>query len=255
MRATSSSSSTSPTPCAPTNAATTSHIKDYIENAGSKALLLTATPYNIRFRDVANQFGLYIDDDDDLGLQPLSAMQPNPRLAERVDGKINTLLAFRKSEEADDWKRLMSEHLVRRTRSFIRNNYAKIDPRTAAITCSSPTAVGSTFRSALRSRSSTRSVTTTPAAIMASDNTLNTIDGLAAAPVQPRSLSRRVSERKTADETATGRAPRARQRSPDRLHPHRPLQAPVIVRPLVHAVTQAPPRPQRDVALRHRERS
>ncbi len=32
-------------------------IKDYIENAGSKVLLLTATPYNIRFTDVANQLG------------------------------------------------------------------------------------------------------------------------------------------------------------------------------------------------------
>ena len=63
------------------------HIKDYIENAGSKVLLLTATPYNIRFTDVANQLGLYIDDDDDLGLQPLSAMQKNPRLADQVDGR------------------------------------------------------------------------------------------------------------------------------------------------------------------------
>ncbi|MFC7597577.1 helicase-related protein [Terrabacter sp. GCM10028922] len=103
-------------------------IKDYIQNAGSKVLLLTATPYNIRFLDVANQLGLYIDDDDDLGLQPLSAMAKNPKLAESVDFKTNTMLAFRKSEEADDWKRLMSEHLVRRTRSFIRANYGKVDP-------------------------------------------------------------------------------------------------------------------------------
>jgi hypothetical protein len=34
--------------------------------------------------------------------------------------KINTLAAFRRSDHAEDWRRLMSDHLVRRTRSFIR---------------------------------------------------------------------------------------------------------------------------------------
>lgn len=102
-------------------------LHDYIRDRNSKVLLLTATPYNIRFRDVANQLGLYIDDDDDLGLQPVIALSKDPGLADRVDGKTNTMLAFRKSEEPDDWKRLMTDHLVRRTRSFIKNNYALID--------------------------------------------------------------------------------------------------------------------------------
>jgi hypothetical protein len=43
----------------------------------------------------------------------------------KVDGKINTLAAFRRSEEAEDWKRLMSDHLVRRTRSFIKRTAKK----------------------------------------------------------------------------------------------------------------------------------
>ena len=30
-------------------------------------LLLTATPYNLAFTDVANQIGLYLDEDDDVG--------------------------------------------------------------------------------------------------------------------------------------------------------------------------------------------
>lgn len=102
-------------------------LQDYIHANESKALLLTATPYNIRFRDVASQLGLYLDDDDDLGISPSQAMAADPRLIDRVDGKITTLAAFRHSEEADDWKRLMSEHLVRRTRSFIRDNYAHRD--------------------------------------------------------------------------------------------------------------------------------
>ena len=95
-------------------------IHQYIRANGSKVLLLTATPYNLAFTDVANQIGLYIDDDDDLGIVPTEAIRRDPALTGKVDGKINTLTAFRKSEEPDDWKRLMSDHLVRRTRSFIK---------------------------------------------------------------------------------------------------------------------------------------
>lgn len=102
-------------------------IRDYIQSNESKALLLTATPYNLRFRDVANQLALYLDDDQDLGIAPTHALHQDPNLIDRVDGKITTLAAFRHSEDADDWKRLMSEHLVRRTRSFIRKNYALKD--------------------------------------------------------------------------------------------------------------------------------
>ncbi|WP_417541354.1 helicase-related protein [Microbacterium maritypicum] len=100
---------------------------DYIRNYDCRVLLLTATPYNIRFKDVGNQLGLYIDPDDDLGLQPVVAMSMDDRFAEKLDGKTSTLEAFKRSEEPDDWKRLMSEHLIRRTRSFVRKNYALVD--------------------------------------------------------------------------------------------------------------------------------
>ena len=82
----------------------------------------------MRFTDVANQLSLYIGEDDDLGLEPREALKKNPGIRDRVDGRTNTMLAFRKSEEAEDWKNLMSEHLVRRTRSFIKSNYGKTDP-------------------------------------------------------------------------------------------------------------------------------
>ncbi|KQX09285.1 NgoFVII family restriction endonuclease [Streptomyces sp. Root431] len=95
-------------------------IHQYIRANASKVLLLTATPYNLAFTDVANQIGLYIDEDDDLGIVPTAAILADPSLVAKVDGKINTLTAFRRSEEAEDWKRLMSDHLVRRTRSFIK---------------------------------------------------------------------------------------------------------------------------------------
>jgi len=100
-------------------------IQDYIRRNGSKVLLLTATPYNLAFADVANQIGLYIADDEDLGIQPTAAMALDPGLADKVDGKVTTLAAFRRSEEAEDWKRLMSDHLVRRTRSFIKRTAKK----------------------------------------------------------------------------------------------------------------------------------
>jgi superfamily II DNA or RNA helicase len=102
-------------------------IRDYIQRNESKVLLLTATPFNIRFADVANQLALYVDDDDDLGIAPLNALREDPNIADSVDSKTTTLAAFRKSEDADDWKRLMSEHLVRRTRSFIESSYSKTD--------------------------------------------------------------------------------------------------------------------------------
>lgn len=100
-------------------------IQDYVRRNGSKVLLLTATPYNLAFADVANQIGLYIDDDEDLGIQPTAAMAQDPTLVDKVDGKITTLAAFRRSEEPEDWKRLMSDHLVRRTRSFIKRTAKK----------------------------------------------------------------------------------------------------------------------------------
>ena len=104
-------------------------LKDYIQRNDSKVLLLTATPFNIRFKDVANQLGLFLDDDSDLGLQPIAAMALNSEFAKKMDHKTTTLAAFKKSDEADDWKRLMSEHLIRRTRTFIKNNYALKDEK------------------------------------------------------------------------------------------------------------------------------
>ena len=103
-------------------------IHEYIRANDSKVLLLTATPYNKRYLDVANQLSLFIDEDVNLGISPMEAITKNPKIIDMVDGKVATLAAFRKSEEASDWRRLMSEHLVRRTRTFIRQNYASVDP-------------------------------------------------------------------------------------------------------------------------------
>jgi superfamily II DNA or RNA helicase len=100
-------------------------IQAYIRRNDAKVLLLTATPYNLDFADVASQLALYLSDDEDLGIVPATALAADPTLATRVDGKINTLAAFRRSGEPDDWRRLMSDHLVRRTRTFIKRTAKK----------------------------------------------------------------------------------------------------------------------------------
>ena len=41
---------------------------------------------------------------------------------------MRSLAAFEKSEYADDWRDLMRLYMVRRTRSFIQDNYAQADP-------------------------------------------------------------------------------------------------------------------------------
>ncbi len=152
-------------------------IRDYIRANDSKTLLLTATPYNIRFRDVANQLALYIDEDDDLGIAPTHALAQDKKLSDKVDGKTTTLAAFRRSEDPDDWKRLMSEHLVRRTRTFIKNNYAHADHEGRSYLEFSD---GQRFRFPHRLPKPVNHSfgPNDPAAVMASDVTLDTINHL-----------------------------------------------------------------------------
>lgn len=152
-------------------------VQEYLERVSAKALLLTATPYNRRFEDVANQLGLFIQPDEDLGIAPINALRDDPRLADRVDGKITTLQAFRRSEDPDDWKRLMSEHLVRRTRSFIKNNYSETDEDGGKFLTF---ADGTIFRFPERIAVPIDHpfAEADPAALMASDTTLNVIQNL-----------------------------------------------------------------------------
>ncbi len=152
-------------------------VLEYLDRVGAKALLLTATPYNRRFEDVANQLGLFIQPDEDLGISPVNALAADPKLADRVDGKVTTLQAFKRSEDPDDWKRLMSEHLVRRTRTFIKNNYSETDDDGSKYL---RFADGTKFRFPDRVA---RPIDhpfegDDPAALMVSDDTLNTLQNL-----------------------------------------------------------------------------
>src|SRR6266702_1180416 len=107
-------------------------IKDYIEKNDSKCILLSATPYNKTYLDLSNQLRLFVPEDRDLGIRPekqLAAMG-EPQFLSRYQCSVRSLAAFEKSEYADDWRDLMRLYLVRRTRSFIQDNYAETDLET-----------------------------------------------------------------------------------------------------------------------------
>lgn len=153
-------------------------IKEYIEHNESKVLLLTATPYNVQFTDVANQLSMYIGEDDDLGLEPREALRANPRIRDLVDGRTNTMQAFRRSEEAEDWKNLMSEHLVRRTRSFVKANYGKTDPANGREYLAFPDGSRFYFPTRLPKPIEHDFGASDPAALISSDDALDAINAL-----------------------------------------------------------------------------
>ena len=106
-------------------------IKSYLEENESKVILLSATPYNKTYHDLSNQLRLFIPDDRDLGISP-------EKYIESIGGKVEfdikhttfqrSIRAFEYSHYSDDWQELMRLYLVRRTRSFIKDNYAENDP-------------------------------------------------------------------------------------------------------------------------------
>lgn len=107
-------------------------IRDYIERNTSKSILLSATPYNKIYLDLANQLRLFLHAEDTVGIRP------EEYLRRECDGKVdeftrrhqcpvNSLSAFEKSGYSDDWRELMRQFMVRRTRSFVERNYAHTD--------------------------------------------------------------------------------------------------------------------------------
>jgi len=107
-------------------------LKTYIQQSDSKCILLSATPYNKQYRDLSAQLGLFLDEDEDLGIRPEMLLREIGELdfARLHQRSPSTLAAFEKSTYADDWRELMRRYLVRRTRSFIKQNYAVLDVET-----------------------------------------------------------------------------------------------------------------------------
>ena len=93
-------------------------IKEYVTRNESRVLLLTATPFNLSFSDVKAQLALYLDEDADLGIIPEAGLKEYSDKFKKLEGNLSTLRAFEISKEPEDWRTLMSDHLVRRTRAY-----------------------------------------------------------------------------------------------------------------------------------------
>ncbi|NOK57707.1 MAG: NgoFVII family restriction endonuclease [Chloroflexi bacterium AL-W] len=108
-------------------------IQEYIRENESRCILLSATPYNKTYLDLASQLRLFLPEDKDLGIRPeklLREMGEN-EFRVRYQIPIRSLAAFEKSEYADDWRDLMRLYMVRRTRRFIQENYAETEVETS----------------------------------------------------------------------------------------------------------------------------
>jgi superfamily II DNA or RNA helicase len=104
-------------------------IAEYIAANDSRVILLSATPYNKTYLDLSNQLRLFIGEHKDIGIRPEKLLRElgEMEFIRRHQCPPRSLSAFEKSEYADDWRDLMRLYLVRRTRSFIQENYARLD--------------------------------------------------------------------------------------------------------------------------------
>lgn len=106
-------------------------IRDYIEHNESKVVLLTATPYNKSYIDLSNQLRLFLPEDQKLTVRPEQLLREMGEIEfiRQHQADIHSLAAFEKSPHPTDWQDLMRLYMIRRTRSFIKSNYAKADEK------------------------------------------------------------------------------------------------------------------------------
>ncbi|NLD43879.1 MAG: NgoFVII family restriction endonuclease [Chloroflexi bacterium] len=107
-------------------------IQEYVRKNDSRCILLSATPYNKTYLDLSNQLRLFVADNVGLGIRPERLLRdPKGREALRkLQSPPNSLAAFDLSFHPDDWRDLMRLYMIRRTRSFIVDNYAETDVNT-----------------------------------------------------------------------------------------------------------------------------
>lgn len=107
-------------------------IQEYIRINDCRCVLLSATPYNKTYLDLSNQLRLFLEDDIDLGIRPENLLRElgETEFSRRHQCSPRSIAAFEKSGYADDWRELMRLYLVRRTRTFIKENYALTDSDT-----------------------------------------------------------------------------------------------------------------------------
>ncbi|HBJ85654.1 MAG TPA: NgoFVII family restriction endonuclease [Verrucomicrobiales bacterium] len=104
-------------------------VRDYVSRNASKCILLSATPYNKAYLDLANQLRLFLEPEDVVGIRPEEYLRRDcdgrpDEFTRRHQCPLNCLSAFEKSLHPDDWREMMRLFMVRRTRSFVERNYA-----------------------------------------------------------------------------------------------------------------------------------
>ncbi len=109
-------------------------IQEYVTANESRCILLSATPYNKTYLDLSAQLRLFVSEDQNLGFRPEQLLNElgggasgELEFVRRHQCSVRSLAAFEKSEYPDDWRELMKRYMVRRTRSFIKENYAEVD--------------------------------------------------------------------------------------------------------------------------------
>lgn len=104
-------------------------IQDRIQRTAARCILLSATPYNKTYHDLSAQLRLFVSEESDIGVRPeaLIRAEGEVELNARLQTSLRSLTAFERSTYPDDWRDLMRLFLVRRTRSFILENYASTD--------------------------------------------------------------------------------------------------------------------------------
>lgn len=105
-------------------------VREYIAKNECKCILLSATPYNKDYRDLSNQLRLFVDEELNIGIRPEKLLSEIGEIEfeRRYQCSVRSLAAFERSEHVDDWREIMRLYMVRRTRSFIKDNYAALDP-------------------------------------------------------------------------------------------------------------------------------
>ena len=105
-------------------------IQEYIRENESKCVLLSATPYNKTYLDLSSQLRLFVPEAEDLGVRPERLLREmgETEFMRQHQAPVRSLAAFEQSPYPDDWRELMRLYLVRRTRSFVQDNYAATDP-------------------------------------------------------------------------------------------------------------------------------
>lgn len=107
-------------------------VRDYIARNTSKCILLSATPYNKAYLDLANQLRLFLEPEEAVGIRPEEYLRNDcdgrpEEFTRRHQCALNCLSAFEKSTYPDDWREMMRLFMVRRTRSFVERNYAFVE--------------------------------------------------------------------------------------------------------------------------------